>query len=58
MDPTIAGASEIFFIMPFLWESAARTCAFKIDIPDHLVYTWNTRYQCLTVSIEPKSRLR
>lgn len=52
MDPTIAGASEIFFIIPFLKQSAIATRDDEDEYaPDHLVDTWNTCYQGLTVSI-------
>jgi hypothetical protein len=46
IDPTSAGASEIFFIIPFLSVSGIG----KGDLPDHLVYTWYTSDQRLGVS--------
>jgi len=46
IDPTSAGASEIFFIIPFLPVSGIE----KADVPDHLVYPWYTSYQSLGVS--------
>jgi hypothetical protein len=46
MDPTSAGASEIFFIIPFLSVSGIETA----DVPDHLVYPWYTSDQGLGVS--------
>jgi len=46
MDPTSAGASEIFFIIPFLLVSGIE----RANLPDHLVYSWYTSDQGLGVS--------
>jgi len=46
MDPTSAGASEIFFIIPFLLVSEIA----RVDLPNHLVYPWYTSDQGLGVS--------
>jgi hypothetical protein len=50
IDPTSAGASDIFFIIPFLPVSGIE----RVDVPDHLVYTWYTSDQRLGVSRAPE----